>query len=408
MARLLASRSLPENAAEHVSQQKLAVQSINRELCDADEANLLDEEDMYVFGLLPMTDPLHLVCCNACKKPVKASQYAAHAELCRSLNCAEEMTSEPNGCIGRRKPPRKERKKLLSYTNRRTPVGEKGRSEYADINDIAAAESQLDEQPGIPSSFPMDEKRNSASIDVASTMDGKGLSCDSKDLSACVVTPPTKRSKLKSSHRQHLSNDPDVALGLAKTPNLLDPFTLKDFQVQSTSESDMPNGSAPRHTQKTHDSCLLTNDIPVPLASKIYYSQRNNHFRSAVTHLYHVTSTKESFSNMMPQEQSRETTMKIQACQSECSYEQHKGSSAHKSEKNIGQSTESCLEQLRGSPPITNFSSQNPVDDILRPQTAAAELLRSSKYKKKAHPFASNSGQSLGTVQQPNGSVHVL
>ncbi|KAJ6898084.1 hypothetical protein NC652_024803 [Populus alba x Populus x berolinensis] len=104
--------------AEEVSQQKLSTQYICRELHEADEPNLLDEEDMHVFGLMPMTDPLDLVCCNACKKPVKASQYAAHAELCRFLNSAEEMTLEPDGGTGRRKPPRKERKKLITaYSN---------------------------------------------------------------------------------------------------------------------------------------------------------------------------------------------------------------------------------------------------------------------------------------------------
>ncbi|KAL3577600.1 hypothetical protein D5086_019104 [Populus alba] len=90
MARLLAAGSLLQNNAEEVSQQKLATQYICRELHEADEPNLLDEEDMHVFGLMPMTDPLDLVCCNACKKPVKASQYAAHAE---AHEC--EVTFEP-------------------------------------------------------------------------------------------------------------------------------------------------------------------------------------------------------------------------------------------------------------------------------------------------------------------------
>ncbi|KAJ0807470.1 hypothetical protein HanLR1_Chr00c1229g0797521 [Helianthus annuus] len=35
--------------------------------------------DMDVFGLRPMVDPLILVSCNSCKKPVKVSQYANHA-----------------------------------------------------------------------------------------------------------------------------------------------------------------------------------------------------------------------------------------------------------------------------------------------------------------------------------------
>ncbi|XP_039020834.1 uncharacterized protein LOC120152749 [Hibiscus syriacus] len=91
MARILEAGSISPSIKEDVVNQKLAAQYIYRELRGADVANLLDEEDMHVFGLKPMTDPLNLVCCNACKKPVKASQYAAHAELCRSLKITEEI-----------------------------------------------------------------------------------------------------------------------------------------------------------------------------------------------------------------------------------------------------------------------------------------------------------------------------
>ncbi|KAI5572665.1 hypothetical protein BDE02_10G027900 [Populus trichocarpa] len=197
MARLLAAGSLLQNNAEEVSQQKLATQYICRELHEADEPNLLDEEDMHVFGLMPMTDPLDLVCCNACKKPVKASQYAAHAELCRFLNSAEEMTLEPDGGTGRRKPPRKERKKLITASsNQATPVVERESSEYIVADDTVASESQLDRPPRMPSSFSLDTKRNSATVDVASMIVGKAVSPENTDYSACVMPPPTKRYKL--------------------------------------------------------------------------------------------------------------------------------------------------------------------------------------------------------------------
>ncbi|OMO53736.1 hypothetical protein CCACVL1_28398 [Corchorus capsularis] len=114
MARLLEAGSITPNIAEDVCNQKLAAQYIYKELRGADEANLLDEEDMDVFGLKPMADPLHLVCCNACKKPIKASQYAAHAELCKSLKTTVKTILEPDGSTGHRKPPRKERKKSLA------------------------------------------------------------------------------------------------------------------------------------------------------------------------------------------------------------------------------------------------------------------------------------------------------
>ncbi|XP_038992046.1 uncharacterized protein LOC120115387 [Hibiscus syriacus] len=60
MARLLEAGSISPSIAEDVVNQKLAAQYIYRELRGADEANLLDEEDIHVFGLKPTTDPLHL------------------------------------------------------------------------------------------------------------------------------------------------------------------------------------------------------------------------------------------------------------------------------------------------------------------------------------------------------------
>ncbi|EYU43885.1 hypothetical protein MIMGU_mgv1a016091mg [Erythranthe guttata] len=60
------------------------------------------------------------VCCNACKKPIKASQYAAHAaywffifaELCKSFSSSVELEQELDAPAVNKKPPRKERKKL--------------------------------------------------------------------------------------------------------------------------------------------------------------------------------------------------------------------------------------------------------------------------------------------------------
>ncbi|CAL1397206.1 unnamed protein product [Linum trigynum] len=80
MARILAAGSVSsQNLAVEIGRRQSVAKCMYRELHEADEPNLLDEEDMHVFGVEPMTDPLHLVCCNACKKPVKASQYAAHS-----------------------------------------------------------------------------------------------------------------------------------------------------------------------------------------------------------------------------------------------------------------------------------------------------------------------------------------
>ncbi|XP_059454337.1 uncharacterized protein LOC132184637 isoform X2 [Corylus avellana] len=269
MARLLAAGSFSQTMAEDVGHQKLAAQYICRELRDADEANLLDEEDMHVFGLKPMTEPLQLVCCNACKKPIKASQYAAHAGLCRSLNSAEENILEVNGSTGSRKPPRKERKKLLTaYANQTTPVGEQEKSQPIDADVAAASESQLDSQIGI-ASFALDAK---PCVDVASMMDVSGVCTGNMDHPACVMLPPTKRSKLIAAGHQLLLDDLETASGVAKITN-----------------------------------------IPVPLATKIYYSQRNNRHRSTLAHLYREASTKELCNDMVSSKISQENMIPLQS-----------------------------------------------------------------------------------------------
>ncbi|XP_012069409.1 uncharacterized protein LOC105631831 isoform X2 [Jatropha curcas] len=409
MARLLAAGSLSQTIGDEIGQQKLSAQCIFRELHEADEANLLNEEDMHVFGLRPMADPLDLVCCNACKKPVKTSQYAAHTELCRSLNSAEEtILKRDGGSTGHRKPPRKERKKsLTSYIT--TPVTEQERPVSTNADDVAASESHLKVQPGNLSCFSMHTKRNLTCVDVASIMDGKGVSPENTDHSACVMPPPTKRSKLISSQHLSLSNHPEAVSGLTKITSSQDTFTCRDFHLQSTSGSDMPNDCiVSKFPARAHEHCLLSKDIPVPLATKIYYSQRNNRLRLAIAHMYHEASAKGRFSNVMSPEVSEETIIQLPASSDRgCSRKQvddlykKRETSICKPDQILAQSSEVCLDTS------ANFSHQFPVDNIPRPQTAPIGLLR-NKYLSQPYSFAGNSGQSLGNMQQPSGSVPVL
>lgn len=60
LTRFLVAGNIQQTASEESGHHKLAAQYIQRELREADEANLIDEEDMHVFGLRPLTDPLHL------------------------------------------------------------------------------------------------------------------------------------------------------------------------------------------------------------------------------------------------------------------------------------------------------------------------------------------------------------
>uniref|UniRef100_A0A6P4ACI2 uncharacterized protein LOC107426928 isoform X1 n=1 Tax=Ziziphus jujuba TaxID=326968 RepID=A0A6P4ACI2_ZIZJJ len=408
MARLLAAKSFSPSITEEVGHQKLAAQSICRELSEADEANLLDEEDMHVFGLKPMDDPLHLVCCNACKKPVKASQYAAHAELCRTLNSIEENNLGLDGCIRHRKPTKKERKKLLTaYANKATSVVELERSESIDANDTGVSQSKLDGLLG---------KRNSAYVDTKYLMDGSGLSPGNTDHSACVMAPPTKRSKLIAGGWLPLSDDIETVAAVSKVTSSQD--TCRDSLKGTVSVSNTPNDQVfvCKTSGKVDECCLPLEDIPFPLASKVYYSQRSNRLRSALCRLYceSVASTKQLFSDPVNSEMLNETMIPSQASSQKNSPLKQRNNllnnkqdslsmpSMRKPDQFLVQSSEVCLGTSGGCQPPGDFSKQFPADNVPRPQVTPASLTR-NKYLPK--PF---SGQSLGTVQQQNGSVPVI
>ncbi|KAM0988353.1 hypothetical protein ACFX13_012550 [Malus domestica] len=376
MARLLAGVNVSQSTTEGVGHHKFAAQIICRELSEANEANLLDEEDMHVFGLKPMVDPLHLVCCNACKKPVKASQYAAHAELCRLLNSTQETTLELDGSMGQRKPPRKERKKSsTAHANQSALVGELERSESVDADDNSVSQFQLDGQIGMnPGSF-MEAKMNSAYADATYMMDGSGVSPGNTNGSTSVTLPPTKRFKMIPGHQLPLSDDIGTASAVSKLAN-----------------RDSPKGAISalkyKKSGQALDCCLPIKDCPLPLATKVYYSQRGNRLRSDLSHLYHeaMASTEELCGDMRDSQPLP---------------------SLRKPDQILAQNSEVCLENSIGCLPDGDFSNQFPVDNVPRPQVAGVGLAR-SKILSKPYSFAGNSGQSLGTMQQKTGSVPVI
>ncbi|KAM0985006.1 hypothetical protein ACFX2I_012265 [Malus domestica] len=376
MARLLAGVNVSQSITEGVGHHKFAAQIICRELSEANEANLLDEEDMHVFGLKPMDDPLHLVCCNACKKPVKASQYAAHAELCRLLNSTQETTLELDGSMGQRKPPRKERKKSsTAHANQSALVGELERSESVDADDNSVSQFQLHGQIGMnPGSF-MEAKMNSAYADATYMMDGSGVSPGNTNGSTSVTLPPTKRFKMIPGHQLPLSDDIGTASAVSKLAN-----------------RDSPKGAISalkyKKSGQALDCCLPIKDCPLPLATKVYYSQRGNRLRSDLSHLYHeaMASTEELCGDMRDSQPLP---------------------SLRKPDQILAQNSEVCLENSIGCLPDGDFSNQFPVDNVPRPQVAGVGLAR-SKILSKPYSFAGNSGQSLGTMQQKTGSVPVI
>nr|KJB34613.1 hypothetical protein B456_006G075300 [Gossypium raimondii] len=345
MARLLEAGSISPSIAEEVGNKKLAAQ-----LQEADEANLLDEEDMHVFGLKPMTDPLNLVCCNACKKPVKASQYAAHAELCRSLKITEEIILELDGNTGHRKPPRKERKKsLAAYANQPTLAGDQERSEIIDADDDpTASESLVDGQIGMTSSLTM---------------------------------------HVKPGNRLPLPDDPKTASGVKKILNSHDLYASKDSPIRTVSRSETLNVN-----------CKLTKDLPAPLSTKMYYSQRNSRLRLALSHQYFITSTKELCSEMANRQVSKQSTMMLRdSSQGVCPLEhadnlltKKQESSLQKPDQVLAQISEFCSSKSEVCLPSNDFSNPHPVDIIPRPQADSVGLTR-SKYVPEHHAFAGNS-----------------
>ncbi|GMI64599.1 hypothetical protein HRI_000129200 [Hibiscus trionum] len=409
MARLLEPASISPSIAEDVVNKKLAAQYIYRELRGADEANLLDEEDMHVFGLKPMTDPLNLVRCNACKKPVMASQYAAHAELCRSLKITEEIILELDGGTGHRKPPRKERKKsLAAYANQPTLVGDQERSEIIDADDdTTASESLKDGQIGTSSSLTVHAKRNSTCTDMGYLMDGSGISPQNTGQSTSVVPPSAKRFKLPAGDRLPLLEEPKPASGMKRILNSHDLYASMGFPIGMVSGSDIPT--------KALENCQLTKDPPAPLSTKMYYSQRNSRLRLALSHQYFITPTKElcndKANRQVPQQS---TTMLQDSSQGVSPLEQvdnllteKQESSQQKPDQDLAQISELCSSKSERYLLSNDFSNPHPVDNIPRPQADSVGLSR-SKYVPEHSAFSGNSDKLLGPLQPPNGSVPVV
>ncbi|KAL6581862.1 hypothetical protein OROMI_005876 [Orobanche minor] len=94
LSRLLDAGSVSQNvkAKEEIGHQKLAAQYIKREIQEADEANLLDEDGYEYFWF-------------------EADDRSFEFELCRTLSSEEVLYPELDGPIVNKKPPRKERKK---------------------------------------------------------------------------------------------------------------------------------------------------------------------------------------------------------------------------------------------------------------------------------------------------------
>ncbi|KAF3619733.1 putative ethylene-responsive transcription factor-like [Capsicum annuum] len=410
LTRLFVAGNIQQTASEEVGCHKLAAQYIQKELREADEANLIDEEDMHVFGLRPLTDPLHLVCCNACKKPIKASQYVAHSELCKSLNSAEEIVLEVNDGIVHKKRPRKERKKsLTAYSNKPVSVRKKAKPELLD-NGFAAS-SCCSEELHSAVSFPKD-KKISSHLNVATVRNSSMVSPGPVDCSEGAFLYQEEHSNMLIAGKRPLVADFGTVNGVTKSWSAnsreVIPFSGEEHQERSTAGSDNTGCHAvavkiPIQVQKF---CLKAEgNVPHPLATKMYYSQRQLRLRSALSYMYHEASCNESGnefacpkvlrSNVMPAEilcHSNDSHLQINHQQ-----EKARDHSFLLVEKpNLLQMVESG-----GCPPPINIASQSPVNNVL---THATIVNKGSNYNSNCFSFAGHSDKQLQPMQQTEGN----
>ncbi|XP_051127557.1 uncharacterized protein LOC127249008 [Andrographis paniculata] len=335
--------------------QKLAAQYLRRELQEAEEANLLDEEDMHIFGLRPMTDPLDLVCCNACKKPLKASQYAAHAELCKSLSSKPDAGLEHDGPTVNRKPPRKERKKSTTQTKKASSLKEPKKIKGVDSEDIATRNSCLDEK-----------------IQMA-------LSAETKTRNIRVPVPSKPKTNGSRVSPCNVNCSEDATKCLSKT--------LKRVATESPSNPGTTNMYP-----------------PAPLATKVYYSQTNHRLRRAICHMFFEESSKESSNEvsnfgMLQNAVPTQTSTPSNFCHEQAENQQRDDHLLHHvqtQEPFPAASSESYQSEIGGFVPSMNPASQLPMNN------------RIEHHLPNSYSFAGNPGNYLGTVQQGNGSVPVV
>ncbi|CAI8590812.1 unnamed protein product [Vicia faba] len=471
MPRPMAAGRFSQTVAEDdYARQKSAAMYIYRQLREADEANLLSEEDMHVYGERPMTDPLKLVRCNNCKKPIKDSQFAAHAELCRSLKLTEQTGLELNGNTRNRKPPRNDKKKLSassavgkrkkkseSLDNIDTVVSQthlnsqiRGTSFSNDVNDVAPA-SMLDDtgvsygnrvlQASVmyppakhhklttsTHTVVIDEHGTESGVSKAasltngtthavpaSMLDDTGINSGNRVLQASVMYPPTKRHKLMPSTHIAVIEEHGTEFGVSKAVSFINGTTRKDMTEEIVSEHGDPFHKNVQQVHMQHQH-MMNNGFPAPLATKIYYSQRTNRLRASIRHMYFENLCEEVCADVERPKTSHEEMVALQgSSQVDPSFEQmdnvvnkesYSGMMyAKNSDHILAKSSEVCLLKA-GGVPSDGLSNQFFLDNVSRSASTHVGLTRGSFPK--AYSFASNSGNRLETLQQPNGSVPVI
>lgn len=438
MERLLSSGSSMEPSSEEAIREKLAAQVIQKEMNEADEANLLEEEDMHVFEWKPLTDPLNLVSCKTCRKPIKASQYAAHAERCKSLSASDDTGLELDGGTGHKRPPRKVRKKVqTTHENQVTATGDQEISESFDGEDTCASESaNVDDcHMGIASSLSREVKKSSILGDGSLVVDGPGsVSCSEGAIS------PSKRKKLLPIQSSLTSDNLDSTCGATMESGTCCQETLT-CKLHSESSKCAVKGRRQvydilqehntkighRNVPESKDDHFA--DIPAPLATKIYYPRQNQRMRAVLGHLYRESLIKESSHEpSTPKQLSGDAGVQsghtqILSTDSDVTDQQkdlmdlkkQKELSTippiRKSEQMLPPNSEIGRTITNGHPSHINFQNQYHENKFARSQlpmeVAPAGIMR-NRFIQTPYTFTGNAGTSMGSMQQANGIVPVV
>ncbi|KAF1890940.1 hypothetical protein Lal_00037511 [Lupinus albus] len=448
MARLLADETFSQNVPDDFTPQMSAAEYICRELRDADEANLLHGEDMQLYGERPMTDMLQLEldessimlldvspviiiawCCFHRYAAMFARNQSRTANMLRmqvqwllfhwSSMLTEPTSLELNCSTGNRKSARKAKKKLYTSCasilkiNQATEVGDRRMSDTVDNIDIVVSKSHLNSQIRV-TSFSFEAKGHSTFVDAAFMMDETRIIPGNRDHPASIMHPPTESHKVITSRHLSLPESHRTKSGVTKFVNFTDGITRNNLLEGTVSEHGCPNH---KNIGPVHEQHVTNNDYPAPLATKIYYSQRNNRLRAAIRHLYFQELSEDMCNDAVSPNASHGEKVAFQdPCQKDPSFDQIDNvinkshlptlCSAQNSGHILAKSSEVCLLKA-GALPSGGLSNQFLVDNVSRSAATHVGLMRSN-FLPKSYAFANNSGNPLGTMQQPNGSVPVI
>ncbi|GFP81898.1 hypothetical protein PHJA_000333100 [Phtheirospermum japonicum] len=366
-----------------IGHQKLSAQYIRREIQEADEANLLDEEGFYLdinisFLFLKTTlqvramfgraraSQLYFMFHHNCVALYayfwfEADDRSFEFDICKLLSSREDISPELDGPAVIKKPPRKERKKSTQTTEKATPVRELKKLESVDSYGIAASESHVAEKIQMnPSAEP---KRN---VHLNSNPKMNGSRVDHYALPCSEDATKASSKPLKRTATENPSNP--VTKNLCMTAAEVPPY------------------------------------VPAPLATKIYYSQRNQHLRRAISHMFFDEPSKEVLDFEVLQVNADPTQT---PAPSNFYHEQFANPQAQRDESytHVAQTPDQILAarsechmgKSGGLVPSMNTASQLPMNNAL-----------GSHYASNSYSFAGKSGNSIGTLQQGNGSVPVF